>query len=51
VCIRPEKESFSLDPSPFRAAGRRGEMLSLGVEARHYPSAQPTTTTLAFLLW
>jgi hypothetical protein len=53
VRIRPEKESFSLDPSPFRAAGRPREMLSLGVGARRYPPAAPggTTTTLAFLLW
>jgi hypothetical protein len=51
VRIRPENESFFLDPSPFRAPGGAQEMLSLAVEARRYPSAVPKTTTLAFLLW
>jgi hypothetical protein len=51
VRVRPEKESFFLDPSPFRALGGSRAMLSLGVEARRYPSSAPKTTTLAFLLW
>jgi hypothetical protein len=50
VRIRREKECFCLDPSPFRAPGALGEMLSLGVRARRYPSSAVRTTTLAFLL-
>jgi len=51
VRIRPQNGAFFLDPSPFRAPGGSSEMLSLGVQARRYPSASPRTTTLAFLLW
>ena len=50
VRIRREKECFCLDPSPFRAPGAPQEMLSLGVEARRYPSSAVRMTTLAFLL-
>ncbi len=51
VRMRREDDAFILEPSPFRS-GREGDtMVSLGVEARLYPSAAPKTTVLAFLLW
>ncbi len=50
VRIRPENQAWILEPSPFRGC-RSDPELSLGVEARRFPSAEPVTTTLAFLLW
>lgn len=50
VRIRPENQAWVLEPSPFRGCPSDPE-LSLGVEARRFPSAGPATTTLAFLLW
>lgn len=49
VRLRCENRAFVLDPSPFRSGIVTGEV-SLGIEARLYPSAG-ATTTLAFVLW
>jgi hypothetical protein len=48
VRIRRENQAFILHPSPFRCCESDPEV-SLGVEARRFPSG--ATTTLAFLLW
>jgi hypothetical protein len=50
VRIRRENQAFVLQPSPFRCC-RSDPEVSLGVEARRFPSATAATTTLAFLLW
>jgi hypothetical protein len=50
VRIRRENQAFVLQPSPFRGCGSAPEV-SLGVEARRFPSATAATTTLAFILW
>ncbi len=51
VRMRRENQAFILQPSPFRSGSPSDAMVSLGVEARRYPSERPHTTTLAFLLW
>lgn len=51
VRIRSENQAFMLHPSPFRSGNPTDAMLSLGVEARRFPSDRPRTATLAFLLW
>jgi hypothetical protein len=51
VRIHSENQAFMVQPSPFRSGNTTDAMLSLGVEARRYPSQQPKTGTLAFLLW
>jgi hypothetical protein len=50
VRIRRENQGFVLQPSPFRRCDSDPEV-SLGVEARRFPSAAAATTTLGFILW
>ena len=50
VRIHRDNQAFVLRPSPFRAGDSDPEV-SLGVEARRFPSATAAATTLAFLLW
>jgi hypothetical protein len=50
VRMRRENQAFVLQPSPFRCSDSDPEV-SLGVQARRFPSAAAATTTLAFILW
>ena len=50
VRICRENQAFLLQPSPFRCCPSDPE-LSLGVEARRFPSPTISTKTLAFILW